>query len=30
MVKVIGVRLRRAGKVYYFAPGERKLIGMTM
>ena len=25
MVKVIGVRLRRAGKVYYFAPGEREV-----
>ncbi len=25
MVKVIGVRFRRAGKVYYFAPGDLKI-----
>lgn len=25
MVKVIGVRFRRAGKIYFFAPGERKI-----
>ena len=25
MVKVIGVRFRRAGKIYYFAPGKHKV-----
>ena len=25
MVKVIGVRFRNAGKVYYFAPGDLKI-----
>lgn len=25
MVKVIGVRFRNAGKIYYFAPGKHEI-----
>ena len=25
MIKIIGVRFREAGKIYYFSPGKRKI-----
>ena len=26
MVKYIGVRFKKVGKIYYFAPGERRRV----